>query len=640
MSVGEIAYRAHEQLKRARWRGYRGGWSDFEIGDGGWPALPGVRRRIAGASPELRRTIGQATQTILHRPLEIFGQVFGNRPLPNLIRDRPSIFHLDPVTGRHWPHDKYCFDIPYRAPAGYGDYKFCAELNTLQLCQTLAASACLERDEDLGRIVWEIWDSWYDANPPFQGISWVTGVNIALRVVSLLMTVSLVHVPRPEMRMRVRALLNASGFWLERYPSLHSSANNHLIAESVALFALGTLVPDLPNGRRYAELGRRRIEREVFRQILPDGVGAEMSPSYTAFAIEWVSLGAVVADAAGEPFEAAIFDRLGAAASHFKWLMDNTGRVPSIGDNDNSCVIASGRADEPRYVASITAAIAGVTANSSLTPIAYDRSLRDLVFQSPSRGREPGPGIRHFEHGGLTVVRERRGAATAVLIFDHGPLGYLGIGAHGHADTLAIWLSIGVQPVFVDAGTCLYGGDSRWRNYFRSTAAHNTVEVLGRSSSVVAGAFNWSRRARGRLLAAHDDENWSIEAQHDGYMASLRARHVRRLKRSPTGVWVEDRLEGHAAPARIAFVVDPALRTVIVGKTVRILRDNEPLVSLSSLSGWRPRVVRGVEDPIAGWYSEQFGSRAPADQIVFAGELGEWPTITEIVIHPTARGPF
>ena len=45
-----------------------------------------------------------------------------------------------------------------------------------------------------------------------------------------------------------------------------------------------------------------------------------------------------------------------------------------------------------------------------------------------------------------------KGEAPAVLTFDHGPVGYLSIAAHGHADTLAVWLSVGSQPIFVDAG--------------------------------------------------------------------------------------------------------------------------------------------------------------------------------------------
>ena len=60
-----------------------------------------------------------------------------------------------------------------------------------------------------------------------------------------------------------------------------------------------------------------------------------------------------------------------------------------------------------------------------------------------------------------------KGKAPAVLTFDHGPVGYLSIAAHGHADTLAVWLSIGDQPVFVDAGTYLYHSSRALRDAFR-----------------------------------------------------------------------------------------------------------------------------------------------------------------------------
>ncbi len=34
--------------------------------------------------------------------------------------------------------------------------------------------------------------SWHDANPPFRGVSWASGIEVALRAISLLATLSLV----------------------------------------------------------------------------------------------------------------------------------------------------------------------------------------------------------------------------------------------------------------------------------------------------------------------------------------------------------------------------------------------------------------------------------------------------------------
>jgi hypothetical protein len=633
MSPQEVIHRTREQFKRLAWKSYSGGWERFDIGDGELPAIAGLRSSLSSAhsQQELCRRVREAAQGIVGGPLEIFGRQWANAPLAQALASDPLIFHFDPVSKRHWPAKAYCFDIPFRDTEGYGDYKFCAELNTLQMCQTLAAAARLDGSRELEHLTWSVWDAWYAANPPFLGISWVSGVNVALRVVSLLMTASMLDAPTEETRRRMRALLNASAYWLERYPSLHSSANNHLMAESVALFVLGTLCPDLPGAARYAKVGRERIERHSLRLILPDGAGAEMSPSYAAFAIEWILLAVVVARGVGRPFGSETIGRLAAAARHFKWLQDDDGKVPSIGDNDNSCVIASA-GEEPRYVASITAAIAGVTEMSELSPVAYDATLRDLIFHAPRAGVPQGDGIQHFKAGGLSVVRETRRSERSVLVFDHGPLGYLQIGAHGHADTLAIWLSVGEQPVFIDAGTYLYNGGGAWRDYFRSTAVHNTVEVAGQSSSIMSGAFNWSQHAQGRLTSA-DDKTWSMEAEHDGYRERLGCKHVRRLTRTDAGFRVEDRLEGGAARVRIGFLIHPDLSAVVEGLTVHVMRDGRSVVSVTSLADWAPQIIRGAERSSGGWVSLCFGVKAPADQIVFSGEMSAAPVATDIIIH-------
>jgi hypothetical protein len=77
-----------------------------------------------------------------------------------------------------------------------------------------------------------------------------------------------------------------------------------------------------------------------------------------------------------------------------------------------------------------------------------------------------------------------------VAVFDHGPLGYLSIAAHGHAVARALWLDVANRPVLVDAGTWLYHGGGADRDALRMTAAHNTVLIEGQSQSLPAGAFN------------------------------------------------------------------------------------------------------------------------------------------------------
>ena len=60
---------------------------------------------------------------------------------------------------------------------------------------------------------------------------------------------------------------------------------------------------------------------------------------------------------------------------------------------------------------------------------------------------------------------------------DAGPHGFLSIAAHAHADALAVEVRYDGMDVLADPGTYCYHGEPRWRSYFRSTLAHNTIEV-------------------------------------------------------------------------------------------------------------------------------------------------------------------
>ena len=86
------------------------------------------------------------------------------------------------------------------------------------------------------------------------------------------------------------------------------------------------------------------------------------------------------------------------------------------------------------------------------------------------------------------------------LLVDAGPLGYLSIAAHGHADALSFVLNIGDREILVDPGTYAYHTDPGWRRYFRSTLAHNTVGIDEQDQSLQAGNFMWTDHARARCI--------------------------------------------------------------------------------------------------------------------------------------------
>lgn len=99
----------------------------------------------------------------------------------------------------------------------------------------------------------------------------------------------------------------------------------------------------------------------------------------------------------------------------------------------------------------------------------------------------------------MTILR---GPAGIWCRCDGGPHGFLSIAAHGHADALSVEVRHDGVDLLADPGTFCYHGQPEWRQYFRSTLGHNTLQVDGADQSVSGGPFLWTRHARSRVLVA------------------------------------------------------------------------------------------------------------------------------------------
>lgn len=614
MSTPEIAHRLYERAKWAIDRRRTFAWHDFDMGDGDVPGLPLVS--LCGSDMgSLEAQWAKAASAFKSGELELLGSDYAQI-------NEPTDWHLDPVTGLHWPANRFCFDVPFRHDHSIGDVKYVWERNRLQYLQPVAASSCLRKDASLQTACINEIESWMSGNQPFTGVAWAAGIEVALRIVSILTVTSFLNTEalKPNVRRLLRQCLAAHGYWLARYPSRFSSANNHLIAEAGALLILGTVWPELPQSRKYERYGRRTLEREVERQIHDDGVGAEQSPTYTAFTLEWYLLAAWVAEQSGRPLSRRVSDRLTRAAEHLRWITDEGGSQPRIGDDDEGRVIGSGF-DERDYVSSVLDCLSAHLRKPELAPPKTCPRLRNLFFGTPKASGAGPSGVRTFESGGYTVIRREIGEHNVMLAIDHGPLGHLSIAAHGHADALALWLHVDDMPVLVDAGTYLYQSGGAWRDAFRGTPAHNTLTLDRMDSSTISGPFNWSRKAKARLLRdpSANDVECLAAAAHDGYLRQFGVEHARRILSSDCGFKVIDRLAGAltgAAFAEIAYLVHPDLTARIEGDAVTILRNGKPLLGVRG-KGLDVTIHKGESEPPRGWYSPEFGEKVPAQQIVF-----------------------
>jgi hypothetical protein len=640
MSPGEIPHRIAEASRRAKWRQAAGGWQALRAaGDGPIADFALMRARLAragaadGAHPaqdSLRRTLA-GRLGLLGVAWPAFAVERGRLNIPK------SFWFHDPVTGRAWPGaETPGFDIDVRATGEkIGDVKFVWEPNRLQFLHPLAAALAATGDPALRQMALAALDGWAAANPPYRGVNWVSGLELALRLLSIALVVTAADPAtlRIEERALIRRLVLAHARFLAAFPSLFSSANNHRIAEGLGLFVAGALVPDLPEAPGWLAQGRRVLETEAVRQILADGVGAEQSPTDQAFSMEMLALAVRLADDLGAPLDPAVSDRLARGAEFLAWLTDQNGHAPAIGDDDEGRVIAQPPDREPRYVASIVAAVAGLTGRADLAPAARDPHLRDAMFDSPPAAPRARSGLRISELGGISIARETIAGRGVHLVFDHGPLGLLPLAAHGHADALALWLTVDGEPVFVDAGTYLYFSGGATRTGLRESLAHNTLAIDGASHSRASTAFGWAQAASAELVAAGRGPDWWVLGGHDGYRKRFGVRHLRQVRRTPTGYAIRDRLDGAGAPLPVTlrFLCPADVALTAASSGFAIGGRNGPLCRIAPPHGYAVETIETAR-------SERFGQIAPATQLVFAGLLGREAvtTLIDIAARPAA----
>ena len=431
----------------------------------------------------------------------------------------------------------------------------------------------------------------------------------------------------PQVRARVSRVLAAHLYWMHRYPSRFSSANNHRVAEAMGEFVIATVMPNAPHARAIEISARAILEAEAALQILPDGVPAEQSPTYGAFTVEMLLVADLVARAFGRPLAPVVAERALAFADMVGVLATGGGRVPAIGDDDEGRVLTLSDAHEHRYPVSVARAAAGHVGKPPRVVPSDDRpELRDACFPVASPVDASPDSLRRFEHGGYTVVRETRAGHRLHVTVDHGPLGYLSIAAHGHADANAVVLTLDDMPVLVDPGTYLYHSGGAWRDWFRGTGAHNTVRLGGADQSVIAGAFNWSHKANAALKEAKGGPDWAVATHHDGYRKRFGVEHHRRVAATPSGIVIEDRLVGSLAPgtaAEVVFQFAPGLVVEREGSRVGVRGEGLPPLALTFSEPGTLDITAGGAEPGdgGGRGSPTFGTKVPAPRLVWHGTI-------------------
>jgi hypothetical protein len=314
-------------------------------------------------------------------------------------------------------------------------------------------------------------------------------------------------------------------------------------------------------------------------------------------------------------------------------IMDCAGNVPQIGDADDGVMVRFVPARDFDVYASLLASGAVLFERGDFKRKA--RTLDDktrwlLGDQAAEKFAELGnagavlPVRREFASGGYYVLGDRFETDREVrIVADAGPLGYLSIAAHGHADALAFTLSAGGTGMLVDPGTFAYHTEKRWRDYFRGTCAHNTVRIDSMDQSVAGGNFLWLHHARAQVehFEITPTQN-RLAARHDGYMRltdPVQHRRVWAYDCASQTLAVLDELKcatEHRAEWFWHFA--PGCGVRVEGNRLTAQRNNVQL-TLVFPAELSCRIAAGADHPPLGWYSPGLDSKLPIVSAVMEG---------------------
>ncbi|HWW60986.1 MAG TPA: alginate lyase family protein [Thermoanaerobaculia bacterium] len=378
--------------------------------------------------------------------------------------------------------------------------------------------------------------SWIDANERLAGDGWHP-YTVSLRIVNWCEAIDAFG----DVDNRILASLYAQARFLAAHLEV-DVRGNHLLKNLRALIWAGTFFEGSePDAWRDRAL--RMLESEVAEQVLPDGGHFERAPAYHV---------QVLRDLA----ETAEFLRRNGIV--LAWLETAVQKMKNF--------------------------LAAITPRNGRIPLLKDSTRVDVDDLLGQRATDSGQRTTTY-----LVARN----AGDFLIADFGYVCPDDLPAHAHADVFTYELTIDDQPVVVDSGVYEYAA-GEWRDHFRSTPAHNTVDLDGRNQSDVYDSFRVGKRARVRNVQFLEAGDLLIaQGEHDGYAPAIHRRTIVAAPLQRVWVFVDEIFGAEGASAHSSIHLHPAAASP----------------ALATFGAQRVFTR-------SGWYSETFGEKQPNRVIV------------------------
>jgi len=283
---------------------------------------------------------------------------------------------------------------------------------------------------------------------------------------------------------------------------------NHLVENGLALLTAGLLFPECD--KSWVSRGLSILGRSGATQFLSDGGHYERSPMYHSIVTTRYVTACSMLAASDHTVPTWLTAMTKQAVAYLRYLCPPDERIPLC--NDAVFGQAFPLADCLAYA----------------DAVGFGPDGRPVRPHSPTRG-ETGYYWLNTDHGRLLV--------------DGGPVGPPHLPGHSHNDMLSVLLWVNEQRVLTDTGVYDYGSNER-RQYARSIAGHNTVQVGDREPIEIGGKYLMGARTEPTVQYEEADPTLFKGKYETATRAPASYRHDRTILAAENWWLVRDTLQG------------------------------------------------------------------------------------------------
>lgn len=442
----------------------------------------------------------------------------------------------------------------------------------------------------IGRIL-----DWIDKNPLNCGPNYKCSQETSLRVLNWLFALYFYQDSEALNEERWQKIIHSIYWQVDHvYKNINFSRisvrNNHAITETLTLYLVGLLFPEMPNATSWKKNGKQWFEQEIEYQFEPDGSYLQQSMNYQRVVTQLLTLGISLAEKNGERFQEIVYQR---AYDNLNFLFqmqdEHSGRLPNYGANDGALFFILNDLDYRDYRPQLDAlhylltgeALYGISMEDAEW---YGVTLDEKHRFSPLKHKQ---GIMSFKEGGYFIVRSKERMVFVRCGCFKGEV----VPDQMHID---VWSN--GENVLMDGGSYMYNTDEDTRVYFAGTESENTVMLNNNGQMKKGPRFMWFYPSR--IIAAE------LKETEEGYMFEGSIETFRAL--SDGIVWHR------------TVRMDKNLNKLMVCDEVK----NKP-VEMKMRQLWHTIssslifISNGQREDQKGWYSDYYGMKTENCQVEF-----------------------